>query len=68
MYVALESAGVERVHQLRQVLEREIGGPGPRIEPAVEPKVDGVGAIFDRRAHAVPITGRGEEFGGCEHE
>jgi hypothetical protein len=61
--VAAEAPPVERLHEPRQVGELKIRGPGPGVEAGVEAEVDGVGAVFDRRTDAVPITGGGEEFG-----
>jgi len=43
----------------------EVLGPDAGVEPA-DPEEDGVGAVLDRRPHAVPFAGRGEDFGLAE--
>ena len=42
---------------------REVDGPGPGVEAALQPEVHGIGAIFDGRPRAVPIAGGGHQFG-----
>ena len=65
--IALQPAAVERAHQTWEIVDREVRGAGPGIETGVETEVDGVGAIFDRGTHAIPVTGGREEFGGGWH-
>ena len=60
--IPLEPAQVEHLHQPGQVFEREVCRAGPGVEADVEPEVDGVSPVLDRRADAVPIPGRGEQF------
>jgi dimeric dUTPase (all-alpha-NTP-PPase superfamily) len=48
-------------HQFRQVGFLEILGPDAGVE-ATYAEEDGVGAVLDRRADAVPLPGRGEDF------
>ena len=53
---------MEDLQEAGQIGLGEIVGPHAGIE-AVQAEVDGVGAVFDGRFGAVPITGRGEQFG-----
>jgi hypothetical protein len=55
--------GVEEVHQLRQVLRREIVRPDPRVE-AGHAEIDRIRPVRHGSARAVPVARRGEQFGG----
>jgi dimeric dUTPase (all-alpha-NTP-PPase superfamily) len=48
-------------HQFRQVGFLEILGPDAGVE-ATYAEEDGVGAVLDRRADAIPLPGRGKDF------
>ena len=58
------AAEVQVVHELGQFLQGEVRGLAPRVQPHAQPEVDGIRAVFHRRAGAVEIAGGGEEFGG----
>jgi len=60
--VALHAMVMKKIHQLRQVLWREIRGPHPRIEGG-QAEIDRVRAVGHGRARAFPVAGRSEEFG-----
>ncbi len=60
--VAFHAMLVKKVHQLGQVLRREIRGPHPRIEGG-QAEIDRIRAIGHRRAHAFPIASGSKEFG-----
>ena len=58
----LHPVAVEVFHELGQVLRREIRRPHTGVEGR-EAEIDGVGAIGHGRPGALPIAGRGEQFG-----
>ncbi len=62
--VALHAVLVQKIHQLGQILRREIGRPHPRIEGG-QAEVDRIRAIGHRGARAFPVARRGEEFRLC---
>ena len=64
--VAAKAVAVEGFDDPGEVGDGEIRRPNASVVAAVEAKIDGVGPIFDRRADAVPIPRRGEEFGGWD--
>jgi hypothetical protein len=61
--VTLHAVLVEKIHQLGQIVRREIRGPHPRVEGG-QAEIDRVGAIGHGGAiRAFPVAGRSEEFG-----
>ena len=66
-YITAHPAVVQKFHQFRQISLSEIVCPHPGIE-LFQPEIDRIGAVLDRGADAIPITGRREQFGqmgGC---
>ena len=61
--IAFQAAAVQLGHQRRQIGHVKILGAGAGVEARIEAEIDGVRAVFDRGANAVPVAGRGEEFG-----
>ena len=59
-HVALHASTMQEGYDVRQLVERKIVGAGPRIEAPLEAEVNGVRAILDGRADAIPVT-RGRE-------
>ncbi|OQB92401.1 MAG: hypothetical protein BWX86_01839 [Verrucomicrobia bacterium ADurb.Bin122] len=59
--VAAHAALVEERHEPGQVGEREVVGAHAGVE-ALEAEVDGIGAVFDGGAHALPVAGGREQL------
>jgi hypothetical protein len=64
--VTFDAVGVEEGHQAGEVFFGEVVGAEAGVE-AGHAEVDGVGAVGDGGASAVPVTGGGEEFGEEGH-
>ncbi len=64
--VTFDAVGVEEGHQAGEVFFGEVVGAKAGIE-AGHAEVDGVGAVGDGGAGAVPVTGGREEFGEEGH-
>lgn len=60
--VASDAAAMEEIHEGREVGEGEVAGADASVV-LVEAEVDGVGAIFDGSASALPVAGWGQQFG-----
>ena len=60
-HVPFDPAAMQISHEFRQVGLLEILGPDAGIE-TTHAEEDGVGAVLDRRADAIPLPGRGEDF------
>ena len=54
---ALDAAGMQPGHHLRQIAAPEVLGPQPGVE-GLHAEVDGIGAIGDRRLERLPGAGR----------
>ena len=65
-HIPSDAMAVEGLDQPGKVGNGEIGRPGPGVVAAIEAEVDGIGPVFDRRADAVPVPGRGEELRGAD--
>ena len=59
--VAADAALVEKLHERGEVGLREVFGAHAGVE-TLEAEVNGVGAILDGGAHALPVAGGGEQF------
>ena len=64
--VAAHAAPVEEAHELRKVGGGEVVRAHPGVE-ALKAEVDGVGAVLDGGAHAVPVARGGEDLGPAQH-
>ena len=60
--VSFESAPMEVFHEFRQILAAKILRAHPRVE-FFQAEIDGVGAVLDSGAGAIPIARGREQFG-----
>ena len=60
--VPLHPAPMQELHQLRQIGFGEVIGPHPCVE-LLQPKVDRVRSVLDRRPGALPVARRRQQLG-----
>ena len=60
--VTLDSATVQKLHELRQIGRGEIVRPHPRVK-FFEAEVNRIRAVFDGGPGALPVAGRRKQFG-----
>ena len=58
----LSVTAMQVAHDLGQVFDREIGRSRAGVETRLQAEVHRIGAVFDRRANAIPIAGRRQQF------
>jgi hypothetical protein len=55
-------------HNLREIFRTHVLGPSPGVETDIQPEIDCIGPVLDRRPDALPVAGRGQKLGNSPAE
>jgi hypothetical protein len=60
---ARQAATMQRLHQAREIFEREVGCAGAGVETGLKSEIDRIRTILDSSVDAFPVSRRGQQLG-----